>query len=93
MAWNHGSEVLIRALSPPPLRPRQNLDTLISHDVCNSFASARRRATQNSDAGPYFAKAALTGGVRQISRLKTIKRTMNGRGGFDLLRHRVLEAA
>ncbi|WP_081506046.1 ISL3 family transposase [Azospirillum lipoferum] len=29
----------------------------------------------------------------QISRLKTIKRTMNGRGGFDLLRHRVLEAA
>lgn len=29
----------------------------------------------------------------QISRLKTIKRTMNGRGSFDLLRHRVLEAA
>lgn len=29
----------------------------------------------------------------QISRLKTIKRMMNGRGGFDLLRHRVLEAA
>lgn len=29
----------------------------------------------------------------QISKLKTIKRTMNGRGGFDLLRHRVLEAA
>ncbi len=28
----------------------------------------------------------------QISKLKTIKRTMNGRGGFDLLRHRVLEA-
>ena len=29
----------------------------------------------------------------QISTLKTTKRTMNGRGGFDLLRHRVLEAA
>lgn len=29
----------------------------------------------------------------QISKLKTIKRTMNERGGFDLLRHRVLEAA
>jgi transposase len=29
----------------------------------------------------------------QISKLKTTKRTMNGRGGFDLLRHRVLEAA
>ncbi len=29
----------------------------------------------------------------QISKLKTIKRTMNGRGGFDLLPHRVLEAA
>jgi transposase len=29
----------------------------------------------------------------QISRLKTIKRTMCGRAGFDLLRHRVLEAA
>ena len=29
----------------------------------------------------------------QISRLKTIKRMMNGRGSFDLLRHRVLEAA
>jgi transposase len=28
----------------------------------------------------------------QISRLKTIKRTMCGRAGFDLLRHRVLEA-
>jgi transposase len=29
----------------------------------------------------------------QISRLKTIKRTMYGRAGFELLRHRVLEAA
>jgi transposase len=29
----------------------------------------------------------------QISRLKTIKRTMCGRASFDLLRHRVLEAA
>jgi len=29
----------------------------------------------------------------QISRLKTIKRTMCGRANFDLLRHRVLEAA
>ena len=29
----------------------------------------------------------------QISRLKTIKRMMNGRGSFDLLRHRVIEAA
>lgn len=29
----------------------------------------------------------------QISRVKTIKRMMNGRSGFDLLRHRVLEAA
>jgi transposase len=29
----------------------------------------------------------------QISQLKTIKRTMCGRAGFDLLRHRVLEAA
>ncbi len=29
----------------------------------------------------------------QISKLKTTKRSMNGRGGFDLLRHRVLEAA
>lgn len=29
----------------------------------------------------------------QISKLKTIKRTMNGRGGFELLRHRILEAA
>src|SRR4051812_4755410 len=29
----------------------------------------------------------------QICRLKTIKRTMCGRAGFDLLRHRVLEAA
>jgi len=29
----------------------------------------------------------------QVSRLKTIKRTMCGRAGFDLLRHRVLEAA
>jgi transposase len=29
----------------------------------------------------------------QISRLKTIKRTMCGRAGFELLRHRVLEAA
>jgi transposase len=29
----------------------------------------------------------------QISRLKTIKRSMYGRAGFDLLRHRVLEAA
>jgi transposase len=29
----------------------------------------------------------------QISRLKTIKRTMCGRADFDLLRHRVLEAA
>jgi transposase len=29
----------------------------------------------------------------QISRLKTIKRTMCGRAKFDLLRHRVLEAA
>ncbi|WP_429641972.1 ISL3 family transposase [Skermanella aerolata] len=29
----------------------------------------------------------------QICRLKTIKRTMYGRAGFDLLRHRVLEAA
>jgi transposase len=29
----------------------------------------------------------------QISYLKTIKRTMSGRAGFDLLRHRVLEAA
>jgi transposase len=29
----------------------------------------------------------------QISRLKTIKRTMYGRAGFDLLRSRVLNAA
>lgn len=29
----------------------------------------------------------------QISRLKTIKRQMHGRAGFDLLRHRVLTAA
>ena len=29
----------------------------------------------------------------QISYLKTIKRTMSGRARFDLLRHRVLEAA
>jgi transposase len=29
----------------------------------------------------------------QISDLKTIKRTMSGRDRFDLLRHRVLEAA
>ncbi|MBP2312975.1 transposase [Azospirillum soli] len=29
----------------------------------------------------------------QISKLKTTKRTMNGRGGYDLLCHRVLEAA
>jgi transposase len=29
----------------------------------------------------------------QIGRLKTIKRTMNGRGDFDLTRHRALEAA
>lgn len=29
----------------------------------------------------------------QISRLKTSKRTMCGRAGFELLRHRVLEAA
>lgn len=29
----------------------------------------------------------------QISRLKTIKRQMYGRAGFDLLRHRVLAAA
>ena len=29
----------------------------------------------------------------QISYLKTIKRTMSGRAKFDLLRHRVLEAA
>jgi transposase len=29
----------------------------------------------------------------QIGRLKTIKRSMCGRAGFDLLRHRVLEAA
>jgi transposase len=29
----------------------------------------------------------------QISRLKTIKRTMCGRAGFDLLRHRVLDTA
>ncbi len=29
----------------------------------------------------------------QISRLKTIKRTMYGRAGFDLLRSRVLQAA
>ncbi|UEM20785.1 ISL3 family transposase (plasmid) [Skermanella mucosa] len=29
----------------------------------------------------------------QVSRLKTIKRTMCGRAGFDLLRYRVLEAA
>ena len=29
----------------------------------------------------------------QISRLKTIKRTMCGRGGFELLRQRVLQAA
>ena len=29
----------------------------------------------------------------QISRLKTIKQTMCGRAKFDLLRHRVLEAA
>lgn len=29
----------------------------------------------------------------QISRLKTIKRTMCGRAGFDLLRYRVLKAA
>jgi transposase len=29
----------------------------------------------------------------QVCRLKTIKRTMCGRAGFDLLRHRVLEAA
>lgn len=29
----------------------------------------------------------------QISRLKTIKRTMYGRAGFELLRHRVLQAA
>jgi len=29
----------------------------------------------------------------QISTLKTTKRTMNGRGDFDLLRHRVLETA
>ena len=32
-------------------------------------------------------------GEGQVSRLKTIKRTMCGRAGFDLLRHRVLEAA
>ena len=31
--------------------------------------------------------------VWQISRLKTIKRTMCGRAGFELLRHRVLQAA
>lgn len=29
----------------------------------------------------------------QISRLKTLKRSMCGRAGFTLLRHRVLEAA
>jgi transposase len=29
----------------------------------------------------------------QINRLKVIKRTMYGRAGFDLLRHRVLAAA
>ena len=29
----------------------------------------------------------------QISRLKTIKRTMCGRAGFELLRQRVLQAA
>src|SRR3954471_10962847 len=39
-------------------------------------------------------KADRTGPVEgQICRLKTIKRTMCGRAGFDLLRHRVLEAA
>ncbi len=45
------------------------------------------------------ARAALslpwsTGPVEgQISKLKTTKRTMNRRGGFDLIRHCVLEAA
>ena len=29
----------------------------------------------------------------QINRLKVIKRTMYGRAGFDLLRHRVLAVA
>ncbi|MBP2230900.1 hypothetical protein J2847_004209 [Azospirillum agricola] len=48
---------------------------------------------------PAAVRAALsllwsTGPVEgQISSLKTIRRTMNGRGGFDLLRQRVLEAA
>ena len=35
----------------------------------------------------------VTQRLRQISRLKTIKRTMCGRAKFDLLRHRILEAA
>ncbi len=29
----------------------------------------------------------------RISKLKTMGRTMNGRGGFDMLHHRVLKAA
>jgi len=48
---------------------------------------------------PHATRAALetpwsTGPVEgQISRLKTIKRTMYGRAGFSLLRSRILHAA
>jgi transposase len=56
------------------------------------FASGLRRDLAAVRAG--LSLPWSTGPVEgQISRLKTIKRTMCGRAGFDLLRHRVLEAA
>jgi hypothetical protein len=72
--------------------------------VTANFAGEADPITGNAD-GPNFirplqaVRAGLslpwsTGPVEgQISRLKTIKRSMCGRAGFDLLRHRVLEAA
>jgi hypothetical protein len=51
-------------------------------------------AVRHGPGAPDPAVSRSTGPVEgQISRLKTIKRTMCGRAGFELLRHRVLKAA
>ena len=73
----------------------EQLDGWLTAAKASALAGFADGITRDFDA----VRAALelswsTGPVEgQISRLKTIKRTMCGRAGFELLRHRVLEAA
>lgn len=87
---------LARAFSIMVRRQRpKELDTWLeaaSATALAGFADGLRRDVVAVRAAPMLPWS--TGPVEgQISYLKTIKRTMAGRAKFDLLRHRVLEAA